>query len=476
MVVDDADANHTQLPDRRDSMTAVYRPPRESAWTRWLTPRLAGLLALLLAAALLITNELGLRAADEVTQQREAMADARQTVARLLQDIVAMESAQRGYMLTGRTEYREPYDRLRRRIGTAIRAVRQLAERPSLRHEALPLLADAAERKLSELQEVLRLFEQGDREASMELMLTGIGREQMERLHDLVNGVLREAERAYVRTGQQREQVRTASRIALAALVLLCLAAVIGAMRLNRERAAERRAHLQAMANERDKLEAEVQRRTAELTDLAQHLQTVREDERGHLARELHDELGGLLTSAKLQLALLRRREAADSEPRTAEPLQQLGQLLDAGIALKRRIIEDLRPTSLRHLGLTRTLEQHSQALARSTGWQLHLALAPVTLDDAKALVVFRFVQEALTNVARHAAAKNVWISVQPADPGEVAVSIRDDGVGFDPAHPRAGSHGLAGMRFRVQSCGGRFTLTSAPGAGTEVLAVMPGG
>ena len=97
-------------------------------------------------------------------------------------------------------------------------------------------------------------------------------------------------------------------------------------------------------------------RRTAELTDLARHLQTVREDERGFLARELHDELGGLLTAAKLDVARLRKR-LDTGQPEVAERIVHLGQTLDAGIALKRRIIEDLRPSSLANLGLQRALE-----------------------------------------------------------------------------------------------------------------------
>lgn len=93
--------------------------------------------------------------------------------------------------------------------------------------------------------------------------------------------------------------------------------------------------------------------RTRELTDLALHLQRVREDERGHLARELHDELGGLLTAAKFDVARVRKR-VDGSGPEVADCIRHLSQVLDAGIELKRRIIEDLRPSSLDTLGLQR--------------------------------------------------------------------------------------------------------------------------
>ena len=111
------------------------------------------------------------------------------------------------------------------------------------------------------------------------------------------------------------------------------------------------------MAGERDRLEGEVAARTAQLKELAQHLQTMREDERSRLARELHDELGALLTAAKLDVARLKSRLGASATPDAAERLAHLNETLNGGIALKRRIIEDLRPSSLSNLGLVAALE-----------------------------------------------------------------------------------------------------------------------
>ena len=111
-----------------------------------------------------------------------------------------------------------------------------------------------------------------------------------------------------------------------------------------------------ALRFERDRLEVEVERRTRDITQIANHLQTAREDERSSLARELHDELGGLLTAAKLDVARMRSRLAA-APPEVLERMMHLVKTLDEGIALKRRIIEDLRPSSLSNLGLKAALE-----------------------------------------------------------------------------------------------------------------------
>lgn len=451
-------------------------PWRLLSFKRTLTWRIAGPLAAALALLLIVTSEAGYRATERVTAQREAVIDARLAVGRLRHDVLRMESAQRGYMLTGRAEYRAPYDQARQEITASIRAVRELVARDALQRDALAQLADASERRVSELQEVLRLFEQGGPQAAMELFLTDIGREQMEHIQQLVDDMLQRSAQAYAQGGERRDRVRLWSRVALVLLVLLCLGAVRAALALNRERAIERARHLRELAAERDKLEAEVMRRTQELTDLARHLQTVREDERGHLARELHDELGGLLTAAKLDVARVRKRLAGlapEAGGDLADRIAHLGQTLDAGIALKRRIIEDLRPSSLAHLGLQRTLEILCADTARRAELSVGTALEDLRLSDERALAVYRVVQEALTNIASHARAGQVHVSLQAVD-GRARVQVRDDGIGFDPSRPRPGSHGLAGMRFRMQSCGGDWSVRSAPGQGTTVQASVP--
>ena len=221
-----------------------------------------------------------------------------------------------------------------------------------------------------------------------------------------------------------------------------------------------------------DRLEALVAKRTAQLTQLTHHLQTAREDERARLARDLHDELGALLTSAKLDAARIRSR-LAGTAPEALERLAHLTQTLDKVIALKRRITEDLHPSSLDHLGLGVTLEILAQEFSASSGVAVHLDLAPAPLLAATELVVYRLVQEAMTNISKHAHAHQVWISLG-ARGGRVAVSVRDDGVGFDSTLPLRSAYGLVGMRFRVEAEGGRLAVVSAPGAGTTISVSLP--
>ena len=209
-----------------------------------------------------------------------------------------------------------------------------------------------------------------------------------------------------------------------------------------------------------------------ELTSLARHLETAREDERARLARDLHDELGALLTAAKLDVARLRpglQQEAPALLPR----VEHLVQTLNSGIALKRRIIEDLRPSSLDNLGLLPALEILCSEFAERLQVRLTTTLAPVALSPAADLTAFRLVQESLNNIAKHAQARTVTVTVAAQD-GQAAITVGDDGVGFDPARLALGSHGLVGMRYRVQAEGGQLHIDTAPGAGTQVQALLP--
>lgn len=224
--------------------------------------------------------------------------------------------------------------------------------------------------------------------------------------------------------------------------------------------------------HERQRLDAELAARAAQLSELARHLQRAREDERHRLARDLHDELGALLTSAKLDAARIRSR-LAGAAPEAQERLAHLVATLDQIIALKRRIVEDLRPSALTHLGLVAALEILAGDFAAASGIEVHRLLAPVPLAATTELVVYRLVQEALTNIARHAQARQVWLTLGRHD-GRIEVVVRDDGVGFDPASALAASYGLLGMRHRVEAEGGELTVSSAPGQGTRIEGRFP--
>ena len=392
-------------------------------------------------------------------------------VGRLRTAVLAAESAQRSLLLTERPVYRDAFVAALAGVGTTIdEARRAMVERPA-DVIAVQEIIDLAGRKLSEMQETVNRLDQGQRGAAMELVLSDIGREQMVEINRLANALISTQNVEMAEGAVLRDQVLMYSRYTIMALVLACLAAVLTAMRLIRNRDAERLGYVAGLRAERDKLQDKVAEHTQALTELARHLQTVREDERSHLARELHDELGGLLTAAKLDLARMRSRLTA-AGPEVAERVEHLKSTLDAGIALKRRIIEDLRPSSLDNLGLRAALQILCTEWSQRSDLQVEIDLHEVSLSPERALAAYRLVQEALTNISKYAQAKRVWVWMD-AEAGEAQLSVRDDGQGFQ-ADQRTSGHGLAGMRFRVATCGGALSVESTPGGGTTIRAKLP--
>ncbi len=446
-------------------------PPTEG-WARWTSSLYFGPVAVALAVLVLAVNEFGYYSVQQLVQQNTVILEARALADQVQETALMMESAERGYMLTEREAYLEPYVELNRQFEPLIKQVLALAERYPRQSEKLKALAEAAQRKKSEMVEVLTRFQSGNRAGAMDLTLTEIGRENMVRVNQIANEIKAEESEAFRRGRQLGTDVRFWSRIGITGLVLLFVAVVFALLRARRERELERERYLTQLSAERDKLERQVDRRTNELTQLALHLQRVREDERGHLARELHDELGGLLTAAKLDVARVRKR-VDGSGPEVAERLQHLTQTLDTGIALKRRIIEDLRPSALGDLGLQRTLEIQCTEFAQRSETRVLAEIADLQLDPERALTVYRVLQEALTNIAKYAQASEVRVQLQRAD-GLAQLRVQDNGLGFNPRQVSEGHHGLSGMRFRVRSCGGDLLVSSAPGQGTTIEATLP--
>ncbi len=218
--------------------------------------------------------------------------------------------------------------------------------------------------------------------------------------------------------------------------------------------------------------------RTRDLERLSARMVEQHENERRRLSRELHDETAQLFSAVKMELALLRDDAAA---PEVAARLERSLALVDAGIRSIRRVTDDLRPTLLDDLGLLPALRSLVTEFADRSGTPVELA-APAALpplaSDAE-LAVFRALQEALANVARHAGAGAVRVTIRADDHGAVTLEVRDDGRGL-PAESasrgfeHAGHMGLAGMRERIAALGGRVELQSRPGHGLTLSVYVP--
>jgi signal transduction histidine kinase len=222
-------------------------------------------------------------------------------------------------------------------------------------------------------------------------------------------------------------------------------------------------------------LKEEIQARTSELSELSQHLLLVRESEKAELARELHDELGGLLVAIRMDLAQLAKRIDITRDDVQVR-WQRIQSALVAGIELKRRVIEDLRPTLLDNMGLLEALRWHAGQVCDQAGLALQIRFPghDPELSDLAATAVFRVIQEALTNIAKHAGAHNVRLELRDFD-GGFRLTLEDDGKGMPVDRLlKPGAHGLTGMKYRMLSIGGTVEITPVTPHGTRVSLTVP--
>lgn len=394
-----------------------------------------------------------------------ALTDVRVQAAETLQLLTDAGLYARSYILSGLPEeavhYRETVDQMQAVKQKAFDLVAQLDPDQTISVEAIEQLV--AEHVASSDQWV-SLMAQGRREAATAAAISSGTRNQRDRLRDEFSQVLISAAGL-----QQGARITLYQTLGLSRLVIhvLALATILGMFLFQRQlRTSDR-----LLAEEHLRLAERVKERTADLTEMATHLVHAREDERAHLARDLHDELGGLLTAIKLDFARLRRLPGLpDKAP---ERMQSIELRLNEGIALKRRIIENLRPSSLEQLGLVPALEILCRDFASTLEVPIETDLQPVAVDKDAELTVFRVAQESLTNIGKYAHCKQVHVRLIQTG-SWVQLTVRDDGRGFEPNSVAHGHHGLIGMRFRLESHGGHLTIDSAPGRGTKVSADLP--
>jgi len=208
-----------------------------------------------------------------------------------------------------------------------------------------------------------------------------------------------------------------------------------------------------------------------DLTSLVDYLQTTYETERSTLAKELHDELGGLITAVKMDMQWLSQRIGASLDTASDEKLRAVMQMLNQAMVLKRRVVETLRPSLLDHFGLPVALRSHFDENCRKAGIECVTSLPDESVDlpAATQLSLFRVAQEALSDVLARGTAKHVELVVDAVD-GGYTMLIGDDGNSDDAAASQA----LVAIRYRVERAGGSFERERAPGQGNRIRVFVP--
>jgi signal transduction histidine kinase len=435
-------------------------------------------IALLLAAVggLFVAAQSGQRRLESASRRVELGAQRQRALSDVSQLLRQAESSQRGYILVGDPDYLIPFQEASAGIAEAeARLDAAFATAPAGARAEVEQVTRLSENKFAEMRATLELFRARGRAAAVALIRTDAGVRTMTQFEQRVNAIQAEETSEVLAASRSWRTSRWVSlattTTALAASMGLVL--LLGRLGLRHLRSKERETEL--LAERQAELERLVQQRTEELSDLSTHLQLLAEKEKSALSRELHDELGGLLVAARMDLSWLEDRLKTD-DAQVQGYFRRVHEALQSGVEVKRRVVENLRPSLLDNLGLFPALRwQVADACGRAGLKALEqYPKDELLLTPEASIAVFRIVQEALTNILKHARARSAEITVETHGPW-LLIRVRDDGVGLAPERLHAPrSHGLAAMRHRAASLGGHWQVRRPAGGGAEIEVRLP--
>lgn len=430
------------------------------------------LLAVMVVAVLFFINDQNFNRSTAATLQIEESTHTLAVLNKLQGHIVDAETGQRGYLLSGNSQYLAPYTNATIEINKSLDELRGLIAHLPEQSAIFQLMIQNVSRKLAELELTVRMRKEGNQDAWKYVFNTDIGQVQMDAIRQHINELTDISEAKVLLAKSQIQTTLVISRIGIALFAMTDLLAFYLYLRQNSVLEETAFREKEALQREHDQLESMVKERTDNLAKLATHLQNTREDERGELARAMHDEFGSLLTAAKLDVARL-KSQLSNSLPDAEVRLSHLNSTLNNIVVMTRNLVEVLRPSSLAHLGLKSSLEILTREFEKQHNLKIAVDLENVEISSNSQLTVYRLVQESLTNISKYAQATNITLSLHDLDT-YISVQVRDDGVGFDKAKVDGTHHGILGMQHRVEALGGKLVVTSMPGHGTHVLATFP--
>jgi signal transduction histidine kinase len=433
---------------------------------------------LLLAAVigLFVAAESGQQKLAAATRQVETAAEREHALGDVLQTLSEAESAQRGYILIGNETYLAPYKEGESQLpGKLSRLTEAFAgDEPEVRSHVEEVVK-LSRTKFREMTETIDLYRDRGRSAAIALIRTDLGQSTMTQIADLVERIeaaetndMLEASRSW-RTDRWLNLAISSGALLLSLSLVWFLRRLVLRYMYSKEQEVEESAEREAQ------LERVVQRRTEDLSELSTQLQSVAEKERAALSRELHDELGGLLVAARMDLSWLEEK-VASTDPSVQAQFKRVHDALQEGVELKRRVVENLRPTLLDNLGLFSALRWQVSDSCGRAGLNCieRYPEQELKLTPEASIAIFRIVQESLTNILKHAQAKNVEVSIEVRE-DVLVLTIRDDGLGLPLDRRRAlRSHGLASMRHRAIGFGGQWRITRRSERGTEIEVRLP--
>ena len=385
------------------------------------------------------------------------------------------ESAQHSFLLTGRATYLKPYHEAPKRIQRATDQLRALWVDNPLQLARLAQLNHQADQRFGELDAVIGLYRSQGEFAAIKLIESDPERKSAGAFDKVIASAITDETQRYEARRLNWSSEFTLLRGGAAVLSTINLILLILCYLHARRELGLMASHVESAESRRLEVEQIADERTTVLSELASSQQEQQERERAKIARDIHDELGSAVISARMDVTYVLTK-LRNSDPDLAEKLESAIQNLDDSIDIKRRLIEELRPSVLDTLGLAPAIEWLAQQVCKRAELTLHLSLEEDLTDmpEHVAITLYRITQEALTNIVKYAKASEVSIKLFSTN-DTWGLTIKDDGIGL-PGGAMASrlSHGLIGMRQRALGLKGSFTIATESGHGVTIQVRVP--
>lgn len=440
----------------------------------------------LLGVSLIITifslffNENWLHTATEKSIEIAQLNRLMHEVQHLQGSIYKAESAQRGYLLTNSKEYLLPYDigvddakKSLQSINTDLLALTP-AEAYKKEQTILSKLSADVGAKISEMNVTLEFATNGKLVDAKKIVKLDSGLLQMHTINHSVEQLQNALKQRLQVVYEARNVTRTVIRTSVIAGPIILIFLVVLVIKQLLKELADKALLQQRLSDENQQHEKHALEQSKLLRSLALDYQADVERERHKLARELHDELGSILTASKMDIAWA-VKSLAKTHPDIADKLKKTNSYLDQGINFKRQVVQELHPSMISTFGFWPALRTLIDDAAERNKWELTLTLPDesTVIHETISLVAYRIVQETLNNCNKYAKATALSIHMINDDK-HLKIEIQDNGVGIDLDKLEATTHGLSGMRHRVLAIGGHFEVSSSLGNGLFTRALLP--
>ncbi|HWU66191.1 MAG TPA: CHASE3 domain-containing protein [Methylophilus sp.] len=435
--------------------------------------------SLLLAAAMLVVNDRFIVTTKEKTDVLSMLDELLIETWKVQSNLAIAESSQRGFLLTRSDNYFKPYDDATGQISQQLQTMNTLLNHTNLvKHVQIQAtmseLMSSIAKKSAEMSVTIDFAKKRQFDKALAVVKLDSGIKESRNIEVLSRRFEQQVMDYRLELEDNRNTLRRMMRWFVMACPLIFVSLVVLVIRRLLRELAEKANLYVRLTDENAEYERNIQTLTTTLQRQALQAQTNSERERYQLSRELHDELGSLLTAIKMDISWT-IKHLKDDRPQVTEKLKKTNQYLDRSINFKREIVQNLHPSMIKSFGLIASLQNLVNEAASRNQWQMDIIMPEqeMAINETLSLIIYRLVQESLNNCSKYAKATQVSVHLLHDD-HYIKLEVMDDGIGFDMNNLTSANTGISGMRNRVESIGGQYEVTSAPQQGASMRVMLP--